>query len=117
MAFADPQTLTIDATPYTCNLISSESSKSVYATADGTLRLTISHQGAKDRTRRMVRVDQQIVAADPLSSENEYKNLGIYVVIDEPNFGFDSTAVDNVVQALVAWLDTAAVTKVLGSQH
>jgi hypothetical protein len=65
----------------------------------------------------MIRVDQRVVAADPLTSVNEYKSLGVYVVIDEPEYGFSDTEIDYVVQALTDWLTTANVTKVLGNQH
>lgn len=117
MALTDPQTVTINATPYTCNRISSDGFKSVYATSDETLRLTVSHQENKGRTRRMVRLDQRVVAADPLSSVNEYKSLGVYVVIDEPEFGFSDTDIDYVVQGLAALTDSTFVGKVLGNQH
>lgn len=117
MALADPQTVTIDTTPYTCNRISSDGFKSVYATSDENLRLTVSHQESKNRTRRMVRLDQRVVAADPLSSVNEYKNLGVYLVVDEPEFGFDDTAIDNVAQGLQALCDSTFMAKILGNQH
>lgn len=117
MAFSDPQTITVNTVDKTCNLVRSDGTKSIYATADESYKLTISHQESKDRTRRMVRVDNRVVAADPLTSENEYKNLGIYFVIDEPEYGFDDGDIDYVVQALTAWLSTANVTKVLSSQH
>jgi hypothetical protein len=65
----------------------------------------------------MIRVDQRVVAADPLTSVNEYKNLGVYLVIDEPEYGFTDTEIDYVVQALTAWLTTANVTKVCGNEH
>lgn len=117
MALTDPQTITIDAVPYTCNRVKSDGYKSIYATADENLKLTVSHQEVKDRTRRMVRLDQRVVAADPLTSVNEYKGLGVYLVIDEPEFGFSDTVIDDVVQALAAWLSSANVAKVLGAEH
>lgn len=117
MALTDPQTVTINAVPFTCNRIRSDGTKSVYSTADEALKLTISHQESKNRTRRMARLDQRVVAADPLTSENEYKDLGVYVVIDEPEYGFADTDIDYVVQALGAWLSSATVAKILGSQH
>lgn len=117
MAFADPQTVTIDTVDQTLNRVKSDGSRSEYALSDETVKLTLSHQEAKGRTRRMARLDQRVVAADPLSSENEYKNLGVYLVVDEPEFGFDDTDIDNVVQALTAWLTAANVAKLLGSEH
>jgi DNA-binding MltR family transcriptional regulator len=117
MAFTDPQTITVNTVAQTLNLVNSEGSKSVYSTADESFKMTLSHQESKNRTRRMVRVDNRVVAADPLTSENEYKSLGIYLVIDEPEYGFTDVEIDHVVQALNVWMDTANITKVLSSQH
>lgn len=117
MALADPQTVTINSVPKTCNRISSTGTKTVYQTSDEEVKLTISHQSGKGRTRRMARCDQLVIAADPLTAENEYKSLGVYLVVDQPDFGFTDAEIDYVVQALNTWLSTATVTKLLGSQH
>lgn len=117
MAFSDPQTVTIDVTPFTLNRIKSDGYRSEYAAADGTVKLIVSHQESKNRTRRMARLDQQVVAADPLTAENESKTLGVYLVIDEPDFGFSDTEVDDVVQALATWLSAANVAKICGNEH
>lgn len=117
MALADPQVITVDTVDKTLNRVKSDGTRSEYATADEEYTFVVSHQASKTRTRRMVRIDQRVVAADPLTSVNEYKSLGVYVVIDEPEYGFDDDSIDNVVQALSAWLTTANVTKVLGNQH
>lgn len=117
MAFADPQTVTISAAPNTLNKVRIEAQKTVYATSDENLKLTISHQETKGRTRRMARLDKRVVAADPLSSQNEYKSLGIYVVFDEPEYGFADADIDAAAAGLFAWLSSANVLKILGSQH
>lgn len=117
MAFSDPQTVTINTVDKTCNRISTSGMKSVYQTADEEVKLTISHQEAKGRTRRMVRLDQRTVATDPLSSENEYKTLSAYLVIDEPEYGFTDTLIDYLVQALTGFLSSANVAKVASNQH
>lgn len=117
MAFTDPQTLTVNAVPFTLNRIKSDGYRSEYATADEDFKMTISHQQSGNRTRRMARADQRKVAADPLTSVNEYKSLGVYLVIDEPEYGFSDTEIDYLVQALTAWLTTANVTKVTGNEH
>jgi predicted Zn-dependent peptidase len=117
MALTDPQTITVNSVEQTLNRIKSDGYRSEYADTDEEFKMTISHQESKSRTRRMVRVDQRVVAADPLTSVNEYKSLGVYVVIDEPEYGFSDTEIDYVVQALTDWLTTANVTKVLGNQH
>lgn len=117
MALADPQTITIDSTPYTLNRVKSDGYRSEYATADEEYRLTISHQDSKGRTRRMARLDQRVVAADPLTSINEYKSCGNYVVIDEPEYGFTDTDIANNVAGFNAWLDATMVGKILSGQH
>lgn len=116
MAFPDPQTVTVNAVPKTLNRVSTDPTKSIYATSDGNTKLTISHQVSKDRTRHMARLDQRVVAADPLSAENAFQNLGVYVVIDEPNFGFADADIDYNVAGLVAWLTSANTLKILGMQ-
>lgn len=114
--FTDPQSVTIDAVPISMPRISSDGTKALYSAADESLKMTISHQESKGRTRRMVRLDKRVVAADPLTSVNEYKSCGVYLVIDEPEFGFTDDAIDDVVQGFKTWLSTANVTKVLGSE-
>jgi hypothetical protein len=89
----------------------------VYQTSDEVFRLTVSHAAQKDRTRRMVRVDQRVVAADPLSSENEYKTLGVYFVVDEPEYGFSDTEIGYVWAALKALADSTFLGKILGAEH
>ena len=117
MAFTDPQTITVNTVAQTLNRIKSDGYRSEYLEADEEFRMTISHQESKSRTRRMIRVDQRVVAADPLTSVNEYKSLGVYLVIDEPEYGFSDAEIDYVVQALCTWLSTANVTKVCGNEH
>lgn len=117
MAFADPQSITVNAIAKTLNKVKSEGSRTEYATDDEVFKMIISHQESKNRTRRMVRVDQRVVAADPLTSVNEYKTLGFYFVIDEPEFGFSDTEIDYLVQALKTWASSANILKVLGNQH
>lgn len=117
MAFADPQTITVATVAKTLNLILNDKTKSVYTKDDLEYTFTISHQQSGKRTRRMVRVDRKKVAADPLTAINSEMNLGIYLVIDEPPFGFTDTEMWDVVAALSAWLTNANVLKVLSAQH
>jgi hypothetical protein len=117
MALADPQTITIDTVEKTLNRIKSDGFKSIYATADEEVKLTISHQESKGRTRRMARIDVRTIAADPLTSENEYKVLGFYVVFDEPEYGFEDDEIYDVVLGFQTWLTETMVGKICGNQH
>lgn len=114
--FTDPQSVTIDAIAYSMPRISTEGMKALYSEATEALKMTISHQEAKDRTRHMVRLDRRVVAADPLTAVNEYKSAAVYLVMDVPEFGFTIDAVDDIVQGFKTWLSTANVSKVLANE-
>lgn len=116
MAFADPQSITVNAIAKSMDRVKSEGFRSEYAMPDQEYKMVISHQVTKGRIRRMVRVDFRKVVADPLTAVNDYQNLGVYFVIDEPEYGFTDTDIDYVVQALKTWASSANVLKVLGNQ-
>lgn len=116
--FADPQSVTINAVPISLPKVETNGTKSLYSAADESLKMTISHQETNaGRTRRMVRLDKRVVATDPLGSEQVYQTLGIYLVIDEPEYGFSDSDIDYTVQGLKTWLSSANVAKVCGAEH
>lgn len=112
----DPQVITIATVANTFNRISTGDLKSVYQTAEGDRKLTISHQTSKSRTRRMVRLDTKAIVADPLSAVNDYEQFGVYVVIDEPEVGFSDQTIADVLAGFFTWYNAAMVAKVLSSQ-
>lgn len=117
MSFADPQTVTINTVAQTLNKVKSEGTRTEYSKDDESVKMTISHSESKGRTRRMVRLDQRVVAADPLTAVNSYQSLGCYLVIDEPEYGFSDTEIGYLVSALTAWLGVAGnVGKICSSQ-
>lgn len=113
----DPQSVTIDGVANSMPRVETAATKSIYKTADGTLKMTVSHQEAKGRTRSMMRLDKTIVAADPLTAVNQYKTAAVYLVTDVPLSGFSIDVIDDIVQGFKAWLITATVSKVLGGEH
>jgi len=117
MSLATPQSIGIDGVATDHHRISEGMNSSVYQTADGTRKFTVSHQQTKTRMRRMVRLDRQIIAEDPLTAENAYQSSSVYLVIDEPIVGFDDDTLDYEVDDLIAWLTTANIGAVLGSRH
>lgn len=117
MSLATPQSVTINAVATDLHRVSDDKNSSTYKSADDELELIVSHQQSKSRTRRMVRLNQTIIAADPLTAENSYQKAGVYVVIDEPIFGFDDTDLDYLVDGLIGWLTTANIAAVLASRH
>jgi len=114
--FTDPQSVTVDGVAYSMPRISADGMSALYSTADENFKMRISHQEAKGRTRRMVRLDKRLVAADPLTSVNAYQSVGVYIVVDEPEYGFTDDNIDDIIQGFKTWLSTANVNKVLGSE-
>lgn len=117
MALSDPQSVTVNTVAKSMPRIQTEQGKSIYQKDDQTFRLTVSHQTSGTRVRHMVRLDEKKVAADPLTAVNSYQTTGVYLVIDEPAYGFTDTEINYDVQALVAWLTQANVLKVLALEH
>jgi len=64
----------------------------------------------------MARIDTRAIVADPLSAENDYEDIGVYVVIDEPEVGFSDTEIADIVAGFFTWDNGAMVAKILGSQ-
>lgn len=114
--FADPQSVTINATPVSLPRVLTGNQDATYRSADETVQVRISHQNTKSRKRRMVRLDQTVIAADPLSSENTSQKAGVYLVVDEPEFGFDDTSLGYLIDALKAFIDSSAIAKLLGGE-
>lgn len=117
MSLATPQTVTYDAVGKTLNRITSDKTSSVYTDSTAEFTLKVSHQESKTRTRHLVRLDRKIVAADPLTAVNAYQTSGVYVVVDEPIFGFSDDDLDKQVDALVAWLSPANISAILANRH
>jgi len=117
MSLATPQSVTIDAVATDLHRIEDDKSSSLYSSEDGTLQMKVSHQSSKGRTRRMVRLDQTVVAADPLTAENAYQRAGVYIVIDEPSFGFSDAELEDIVDGLKTWLTSANILAVCASRH
>lgn len=117
MAFADPQSITVNSVAKPLVRIASGDLNATYKSADDEWQMRISHQKSKSRVRRMVRIDQKLVAADPLTAENTYQTGGVYLVIDEPEVGINDTTLGYLVNALCDWMQTGTnIAKVLASE-
>lgn len=117
MSLATPQSVTLNSVATDLHRITEDSTSSLYSKTDGTLQMRVSHQTSKNRVRRMVRLDQTIIAADPLTAVNGYQKAGVYLVVDEPVVGFTDTELDYLVDALVAWLTPTNIGAILASRH
>lgn len=117
MSLATPQSVTINAVATNLHRIEEDKTSSLYQSEDGTLALRVSHQTSKGRTRRMIRLDQTVIASDPLTAENSYQKAGVYLVIDEPEYGFTDAQLEDIVDGIKAWLSSANILAVCASRH
>lgn len=114
--FTDPQTVTINAVAKVMPRVEQAGKTSLYQLADETFKLRISHQPAKNRVRSMVRLDQRIVATDPLTSVDDYADAGIYVVCDRPLIGHSLAQLEYMRAGLFTLCDATFFAKLFGQE-
>lgn len=114
--FADPQSVTINAVPISLPRVTIGTNEAIYRAADETVQVRISHQDTKGRKRRMVRLDQTVIAADPLTAENASQKAGVYLVVDEPSWGFSDAQLTYLIDALKAFMSAPNEAKLLGGE-
>nr|QDH89468.1 MAG: hypothetical protein H1Bulk29281e3660_000002 [Leviviridae sp.] len=116
----DPQSITVNGSGISLPAISRGDNTSTYQSADGLMKLTVSHQYGR-RKRTLIRFDQTKTAADPLvSTVNNVYSESVQVVIDRPLAGF-TTAESNFLLQGVAGVLTASsgnlAASILGGQN
>lgn len=121
MAFADPQSVTINAVAQTLPRVSSERNSGVFQKDDATIKLSVSHTVARGRARRMIRLDHAKIAADPLmAGVNARVNGSVHLVTDFPDVGYTIAEAKQIVDALTAYLTAssgARATQLLGGEN
>ncbi len=119
MAFADPQTITINAIANVLARIGFAQNAGTFQKDDATVKLGVSHSYGK-RSRRVVRVDHSKFTADPYIPANQSKvSFATYLVFDEPVAGYTVAEKKQIVDALLAWLSASSganITKILGGE-
>lgn len=119
--FTDPQSVTISGSAISLPRTSSEEDGSEYTSADGTVKLTVTHsQAGGGRFRRLFRIDHQKLAADPFRpSENRYVSMSFYMVTDVPEVGYTVAEAKAVIDGFIAALNAssgALITRYLGGE-
>lgn len=117
---ADPQGITLDTIPIVLNRTKVGDENCTYRSSDGAIQLRTSHQSGKGRTRRMIRIDHKVVAADPITAVNQLVSAGIYVVFDIPtNLSYSNVNLLLLWSAFTAYLtanSSAVVQKVAAGE-
>lgn len=103
--FADPQTVTINAVAHSLPRVSGgNGTEAYYKNADQTVQLITKQNTTTKRFRREVRLVQSKIAADPLTAVNTEMSVSMYVVLDEPRYGFTDAELEYIRAGFVAWL-------------
>lgn len=113
---ADPQSVTINSVATSMPRTQSGPTQNVYTTADGLTSMTTRQNTTASRFRREVRLSQNKIAADPISAVNKQIGVSVYLVIDEPKYGFTDTEIGYLIDALKAWATSTNYNKVLGGE-
>lgn len=120
MAFADPQTVTVNAIALTLPRTGYLPTSGVFTTADGLSKLTISDTYGAKRTRRTARWDFAKIAADPLISAQNIRYTGsMYIVVDQPITGYTVAELKLQSDGFLAYLTAssgAKMTQLLGGE-
>lgn len=120
MAFADPQTVTINAVAQTLPRVSSGENKGGFQKDDANVTLSVSHSYGT-RTRRTIRLDHRKVATDPFTTGlNTKYSMSVYMVVDHPQVGYTIAEQKQIVDALTAYLTAstgARATQLLGGEN
>lgn len=121
MAFADPQSVTINAVAQTLPRTGQGIKSGEFTKDDGNVKLEVSHTVGKNaRERSTIRLTHRKIAADPLTTAvNLQYSMSTYIVVDRPPVGYTLTEAKQIVDALTAYLTAstgARVTQLLGRE-
>jgi len=112
----DPQSVTVNAVAISLPRTQAGATTNTYTSADGNTTMVTRQTASAQRFRREVRLSQQKVAADPISALNKQIGLSVYLVIDEPKYGFSDAEIGYVIDALKAWSSSTNYNKVLAGE-
>lgn len=120
MAFADPQSVTINAVANTLPRTSSDHNAGTFSKDDGTVVLNVGHQYGK-RARRVLKLQHSKTISDPVISGNYVKtSITVSLVVDAPLVGYSVAEAKQIVDALTAYATAssgARVTQLLGGEN
>lgn len=119
MSIADPQSITISGSTISLPRIAVGENQSVYQSADGLQKLTLSSQYGK-RIRRVHRFDHSKITPDPfVPASNTKVGTSMYLVFDTPPAGYtlaDIKAIYDGWMAIFTLTSSAQITKLLGGE-
>lgn len=122
MAFADPQSVTINAVANSLPRVSTGAGTGEFKKDDGLVGLRVAHVATKARRwRRTIFLSHSKLTADPfLPAQNTSVQMGVSILVDVPPAGYTIAEQKQIVDALVAYLSAssgAKITQLLGGEN
>jgi len=119
MAFADPQSIN-NGTAITLPRTGFGPNSGTFTSADGTVKLTVSHTNGK-RNRSIVRVDFSKIAADPfVAGQNNKVSMSTYILVDTPLQGYSTPEIVANIASMLTLLTAstnAKLTQFVGGEN
>lgn len=117
MAFADPQSVTIDGAAVSLPRTGFGTSSGKFTSADGADSLEIQHQTGGPRFRHLVRLSDTRIVSDPLvPDQNRAVSMSAHIVIDMPRNGYTAAEIADLAAALTGWATEANLLKVVSGE-
>lgn len=121
MAYADPQSVTINAVANSLPRVSSGDNKGAFRKDDGLVSLSMSHSYDKrGSASRLIKLEHSKIASDPLmAGQSIPTGMSVHMVVKTPAVGYTLTEAKQIVDALTAYLTAssgARVTQLLGGE-
>jgi hypothetical protein len=117
--YADPLSVTVAGNAKSLARTGSSMNAGEFQDSTGEFRLSVSHSYGK-RTRRTIRLQQNVISADPLLPSVNTRNFAAaYLVVDHPVNGMAVADVKALADAIIAFLAAssgAKVTQLLGGE-
>jgi hypothetical protein len=112
MAFADPQSITINSIALTLAR-TDQDPQGIFITSDSLVKETIGQSNSgTNRLRRLIRLDHSKIAANPFDSTlNAKYNMAVYVVVDVPAVGYTVAEQKLVTDGFMAYLTASSGSK------
>lgn len=120
MAYADPQTITINAVATSLPRTASGVNTGGFTANDGSLQLDVAHAYGK-RQRRTIRLTHKKIVTDPLlTNTSRPVDMSVYLVVNAPPMGYTVTEQKQIVDGFIANLTAssgAKITQLLGGEN
>lgn len=107
MAFADPQSITVDAAAITLPRVNTGAALGQFTSADGAYQIQVGPrvlQGGKRTSRSAVIINTKVTADPLVATTNIRVKDSVRVVIDRPLDGYSDAEVLLQLKALIKWL-------------